>query len=146
VYLVLVKNDSENWDVVSYVNVLESAHAILDEAWESGLPITGMAVNHLPPSTTVKGATWDGTSFSGGTPAEGLPSDDDSETWGNITRYAFLADSKVVLLMVVNNDGPKSEMFSAAFEGDVAIAKSPEGSSFEIGNTVSWVGNEITLL
>lgn len=139
-YAVLVQNSDNTWDVLNVLRTNElSSTTIVDEAFTTGLPITGLeATSHK--SSAVKGATWDGTSFSGGNITANMPSDED-ELWNNIKRYVFLCDNKVVLTMTISSSLSTAEMFDAAFSsGGVRLAKVPEGQLVRPGTTVNWDG------
>jgi hypothetical protein len=141
-YAILVKNTDNSWDVIDLYKKTEP-DVILDEALQSGLPIVGMeATSHR--KNALKGAIWDGTSFSGGTASSEGPSNDDDEFWNSVKRYVFLCDNKVVLGKTVSVLSANVEMFDAAFSSEVTVVKVPDNQVVYVGETYGWNGTEFT--
>ena len=145
-YIVLTKNSNDTWDAISQAELAEEtiSKTVLDEAFESGLPITGMdATSHK--GSALKESIWNGVSFSGGRVSEDLLLLED-EYWDLNKRYVFLCNNKVVFSLVVNNESNKSEMFAAAFAGETILIKTETGPFNKVGKTFNWDGTELTLV
>ena len=145
-YVVLTKNSNDTWDAISQAEFAEGtvSKTVLDEAFESGLPITGMDATPYK-ATAVKESIWDGVSFSGGRINEEFLSIED-EYWDTNKRYVFLSDNKVVLAVTVKNEDSKSEMFAAAFAGETILVKTETGPFNKVGKTFNWDGTELTVV
>jgi hypothetical protein len=143
-YIVLTKNSNNTWDGISQAQLKEGtiSKTVLDEAFETGLPITAMDVTSHK-ETAKKGATWNGTSFSGGT--ADLAEEVDDEFWTLNKRYAFLCDNKVVLAVIVSNSSSGSEMWAAAVAGETILVKTESVPFSKVGKTFNWDGTELTL-
>jgi hypothetical protein len=141
-YAILTKNSNNTWDCIKKV-ILSPEHdtTVLDAAIETGLPITGMnAAEHK--TSAVRGATWDGTSFTGGNINLGTPLD--NEYLDTINRYVFLCDDKVVFSATMKINSPDSEMFEAAFSGETILVKYTLDIINPIGQTFNWDGTVLT--
>jgi hypothetical protein len=143
-YIVLTKNSDNTWDGISQAQFEEGtiSKTVLDEAFETGLPITAMDVTSHK-ETAKKGATWNGTSFSGGSNNSSESPDD--EFWTLNKRYAFLCDNKVVLAVTVLNSSSVSGMWAAAVAGETILVKTESGPFNKVGKTFNWDGTELTL-
>jgi hypothetical protein len=143
-YLILTKNSDNTWDGVHEIIPNPSQDTtIIEAAFESGLPVTGMNAS-LHKTSAVRGATWNGTSFSGGEVNTEVSLD--QETLDSMKRYVFLCDSKVVLSMTLVSTAPNTEMFDAAFAGETILVKPVGGPFNKIGKTFNWDGTDLTLV
>ena len=145
-YVVLTKNSDDTWDAIAQTDFPDGSisKTVLDQALETGLPITGMDATPYK-ATAVKESVWNGTSFSGGRVNDNFSSVED-EYWETNKRYVFLSDSKVILAITVKNDDSKAEMYAAAFAGETTIVKSDSGPYNKVGKTFTWDGTELTLV
>jgi hypothetical protein len=145
-YVVLTKNANNTWDAIHELNMKQGTDisTLLDSAIEKGVPLVGMNVTPYK-SKAVKGSVWNGSSFSGGTPAENVPSDTD-EKWNTIEKYSFLSDNEIVISFTINNDDAKSAMFKAAFAGETVLVKNMTKPLDKIGKTFTLDGLELTLV
>jgi hypothetical protein len=143
-YAILTKNGDNTWDGIHQISPsLQHDTTVVEAAFETGLPITGMNASEHKTSA-VRGATWNGTSFSGGIINSESALDD--EALSKINRYVFLCDNKVVLSMTVSVNAAKAEMFNAAFSGETILVKNISGPKNVIGKTFNWDGSELTLV
>lgn len=145
-YIVLTKNANNTWDAIHDLNLKPGTDLteLLDNEIAKGVPLVGMNVTPYK-SKAVKGATWDGSSFSGGVPAEGVPLDSD-EWWTKIDKYSFLSDNKIVISFTMGNDDAKSVMFKAAFAGETILLKNANKPLDKVGKTFTLDGLELTLV
>jgi hypothetical protein len=143
-YIVLTKNSNNSWDAIHDLNIKGTTElvSLIEKEFEKGVPLVGMNVT-AHKSKAVKGAIWDGSSFSGGVPAEGVPSDTD-EAWTKREKYSFLSDNKIIVSFTINNDDAKSEMFKAAFAGETVLVKNLTKPFDKIGQTFNLNGTELT--
>ena len=137
-YSAIVKNSNNSWDVFFNFDYSSSQRVeILDEAWESRLPIVGMELT--PYKNTAKiGSTWDGSSFSGGNEVDGIIFKDlptTKEYWDSHKTYGFLCDNKVLAIIIVENSQSNAELISAAFESEVKLIKTVW---MKVGKTIQW--------
>lgn len=143
-YSVLVKNDDSSWDVIGLFKLEEhpDKSAVIDSAIDSGLAITGMETTSYKNDARIN-SVWDGSSFSGGNALSPEAKDDD-ELWSTFKKYSLLCDNKVIFNMTINNDSPRSELFSAAFASEVTLVKVPTDQTVFIGETYGWDGERFT--
>jgi hypothetical protein len=141
-YAILTKNSNDTWDGIYqiYTNG-PSSTVVVDAALETGLPIIGMNASEHKTSA-VRGATWDGTSFTGGTVNPETPLDD--EALAKINRYVFLCDNKVVFSLTMSVNSSTAEMFDAAFSGETILVKHTLGPINVVGKTFNWDGTDLT--
>ena len=138
-YAILVKNNEESYDVLSSLNYTDQEIMNnIENALNSGSPVIGMAATDHKLTATY-GATWNGTSFSGGKASR--MSDATEEEINSFDLYAFLQNNVLIARYGVRTDSPKSEMFKAAFESDVILVKVPEDQSVYPGETHNWNGS-----
>jgi hypothetical protein len=143
-YAILTKNGNNTWDGIHQITPsLENDTTVVEAAFETGLPITGMNASEHKTSA-VRGATWNGVSFSGGLINSELSLDD--AAIAAINRYVFLCDSKVVLSLSVPVNSVKAEMFNAAFSGETILVKNTSGPRSVVGKTFNWDGLALTLV
>jgi hypothetical protein len=145
-YIILTKNASNTWDAIHDLNFQQTSDVakLINEELDKGVPLIGMKVTSYK-SKAVKGAMWDGSSFSGGSPAEGVPADDE-DVWNTREKYSFLSDNKIVVSFTINNDDSRSEMFKAAFTGETILVRNLSRPINKIGKTFSLNGLELTLV
>jgi hypothetical protein len=143
-YAVLVKNDSATWDVIGLLDYsgLPEKAAVIDEALESGLPITGMETTPFK-NTARTGSIWNGTSFSGGSPLSPDANDSD-EYWDTVKKYSLLCNNKLISSIIVLKDGSRAPLYEAAFATEVNLVKVPSDQSVFIGETYGWDGSKFT--
>lgn len=141
-YIIITKNSDNTWDCIREVDFnLLSDPTVANAAVETGLPIIGMNASEHKTSA-VKGATWDGTSFTGGTVNPLTPVDD--ESLAKINKYVFLCDTKVVLTLSVSVDASSAEMYDAAFAGETVLVENTLGTINPVGKTFNWDGTVLT--
>jgi hypothetical protein len=138
-YAILVKNDDESYDVVSIynhkdtdiINGIEAALAL-------GHPVIAMEASEHK-LTATHGSTWNGTSFSGGKPSRA--SEATQEQLDSFNLYVFLSNNVLIARHGLPVGSNKTELFNAAFNGEVVFAKVPEDQSVSEGETVGWDGS-----
>ncbi|MFN7583939.1 MAG: hypothetical protein ACK5P0_01120 [bacterium] len=136
-YAVVVKNDN-NYDVVAIWkhNDNEIITAI-DAAWNSGLPITSLdACSHK--LTARYGATWNGSSFSGGRTRLVEPT---QEQLDSFDLYAFICNNTLIARVAALTNSPTREMYAAAHASGMTLIKIPSDQSVTVGKTYTWDGN-----
>lgn len=132
----LVKGSTQDWEVIGKYNLPEPKFNEFLTAYESGSPITGMVTTAYT-DTAVPGATWNGTSFSGGTKSPWM---DETVDWSVIATYALMVDNKVLISFTnVKNDTGYDKM-QAAFSSDVTMVPITLGQVVRLGNI--WNGQE----
>ena len=143
-YVVLTKNANNTWDAIHDLNIKPGTNLseLIESALEKGVPLVGMNVTSHK-AKAIKGATWDGSSFSGGSPAEGVPSDSD-DLWTTREKYSFLSDNKIVVSFTIYNTDAQSEMFKAAFAGETVLVKNSTRPLDKVGKTFNLNGMELT--
>ena len=93
-YAILVKNN-EAYDVIGFFSSQkENVMSTLDSAYATGLPITAIEASAHKQSA-LYGATWNGSSFSGGTAGPNLMTAT-QEQLDSFDLYAFLKHKKMV--------------------------------------------------
>jgi hypothetical protein len=137
-YSAIVKNSDNSWDVFFNFDFSSKERVeILNEAWESKLPIVAMELT--PYKNTAKiGSTWNGTSFSGGYESDGiifkdLPSTE--EYWDSHKTYGFLCDNKVLAIIIVQNTQSNAEIIAEAMASEVQLIKT---FWLKVGKTIQW--------
>jgi len=141
-YAILVKNN-EAYDVIGFFSSQkEGVMSALDAAYETGVPIVGMESN-AHKRTAKYGATFDGSSFSGGTAGPGLL-EATQEQLDSFNLYTFLSNNVVVARVAVTVDSPKAEMYAAAFASGVNLIKVPSNQSILLGHTYNWDGTSFS--
>jgi hypothetical protein len=138
-YAILVKNDDESYDVVSiYNNKNTDIMDGIESALALGHPVVAMkASDHK--LTATHGSTWNGTSFSGGKPSRA--SEATQEQLDSFNLYVFLSNNILIARHGLPVDSNKTELFDAAFNGEVVFAKVPEDQAIAEGETVNWDGS-----
>lgn len=136
-YACVVKNSQGTWDIYGFAGYPTdpARQSALDAAIDSGLPITGMILTPYQWSGTT-GATWDGSSFSGGFPCL-IPPDAD---WNAINTYGYLCNNVVVYASIGATGTVATQQMNAIFAGDseINIIKVPEGQTANVGDI--WDG------
>lgn len=140
-YAILVKNSDESYDILNFINYYDDAETVslLDAALSDlSNPIIAMdASDHK--ITATRGATWNGTSFSGGRVSKAA--DATAEELDSFKLYVFLHNNIVVARNAVKTDSPRAEAFSAAFASEVKLVKVPDDQYVAIGETHGWDGS-----
>jgi hypothetical protein len=134
-YIAITKNDNNTWDAIYDLAVKNGTdlYSLLADEIAKGLPLIGMRVTPYK-SKAIRGAVWDGTSFSGGNLKPHVPLDDD-EIWTTSEKYSFLSDNKIVVSFTVPNDDSQSEMFKAAFAGETVLVRNISKPLDKVGKT-----------
>jgi hypothetical protein len=142
-YVVLTKNNNNTWDAIHDLNLKPGTdlYELLDSEVAKGIPLVGMNVTSHK-SKAIKGATWNGSSFSGGELNESTPLDSD-EFWSNVEKYSFLSDNKIVVSFTMGNDNANSSMFKAAFAGETILVKNASKPFDKVGKTFYLNGVEL---
>ena len=140
-YTVVTKNANNTWDAIYEISIqgVTALSELLADETAKGLPLVGMRVTPYK-SKAIRGAVWDGTSFSGGTLKPHVPLDND-EIWTTSEKYAFLSDNKIVVSFTVPNDDSQSEMFKAAFAGETILVKNISKPIDKVGKTFTLTDN-----
>lgn len=143
-YAVLVKNNETSWDVIGLLDygVIPAKSQIIDDALDSGMPITGMTTTQYRNDARTN-AVWNGTSFSGGIPLSEDANNTD-EFWNSVKQYSIICDNKIISNITINNDNPRSALYEAAFASEVTMVKVPEHQVVYLGETYGWNGAEFT--
>ena len=141
-YAVVVKNDNV-YDVIGFFShqkneVMET----LDSAWETGLPITAIDASSYK-QTALYGATWNGSSFSGGTAGPNLASAT-QEQLDSFDLYAFLSNNTVVARIAIATNSPKKEMYAAAVATGMSLLKVPSSQNLLLGFSYNWDGTSFS--
>ncbi len=138
-YAVLVNINDKLYDVIAtFHKPVQKFMDDLDAAYETGLPITAIDAN-LHKQTALYGATWNGSSFSGGVAGPKLL-EATQEQLDSFDLYAFLSNNVVVARIAAAVDTPKAEMFRAALATGMSMVKVPSTQSVVIGQTYTWDG------
>lgn len=141
-YAVVVKNDNV-YDVIGFFNHQKtSVIETLDAAWETGLPITGIDASAYK-QEALYGATWNGSSFSGGTAGPNLASAT-QEQLDSFDLYAFLSNNTVVARVAVATSSPKREMYAAAIATGASLLKVPANQNLLLGFSYNWDGTSFS--
>lgn len=145
-YYALAQNNDQNWKVIFYFDYHDPARVtLLEESLDNNNnEILGMKVlNNLWDATKI-GAEFDGESFTGGIENPIAPLPDDIEFWNNVNSYVFLHDNKVIAGIVTHKETSQETFIEEAFSGKVRLFKSPKEQRLQIGDVVSWNGEEFT--
>lgn len=141
-YAVLVKNNG-SYDVIGeWSNNQPEKRAAVEAAVESGLPIVGMEANAYKLEAKY-GATWNGSTFSGGTAGPNLLSST-QEQLDSFNLYVFLCDNVVVARLATSVNSAKAEMYAAAFTNEVILVKVPSDQKVFPGETYNWDGSRFS--
>lgn len=139
-YACIVKNSQDTWDIYGFAAYPSNAEkqARLEDAVDSGLPITGMVLTPYKWSAT-PGAVWDGESFTGGSTST-IPETID---WDSISVYGYLCNDIIVYGSLTSKSTTVAQQMDAIFAGDseIGIIKVPEGQTAKIGDV--WDGENI---
>jgi hypothetical protein len=149
-YFVIAKNEDSSWKAVfQFTYSTDARKNILDAALESNLPITLMETTSYR-NQAKSGAVWDGSSFSGGTPADGvdymeLPTTDDY--WNDRRTYAFICDNVIIAMVIAHNDTTIGSFLNEHLnKTDVRLIKVPADKFFLVGEDVQYDDATKTLL
>ena len=143
-YAILVKNN-DSYDVIGEWNHgQEEKKAALESACQSGLPIVGMEANEFKIEAKY-GATWNGTTFSGGTAGPNLLSST-QEQLDSFNLYVFLCDNVVVARLATSVNSPKAPMYAAAFTSEVTLVKVPSDQRVFAGESYNWDGTRFSVI
>lgn len=147
-YVILVKNN-DVYDVLARFKHSDAElAAVLDAAFSSGSPITGMAITgdletvRQHKITATYGAAWNGSSFSGGRVSKA--SEATLEELDSVDLYVFLCDNVIVARMGTLREDEKADMYRAAFSGETLLVKVPNHQVVFVGETYGWSGTEFT--
>jgi hypothetical protein len=137
-YACVVKNSEGTWDVFSFLSYPSNQEKQnrLASAVESGLPITGMVLTDYKWSAT-NGATFDGTTFTGGTESV-VPLSND---WSSINTFGYLCNNIIVGAFITTAGSSVADQYNAIFSDETTIIKVPEGQTANIGDI--WDGENI---
>jgi hypothetical protein len=119
-YVIIVKDAADTYDVIAALRTTEEIRTSLDSEWNKGLPVIGMDINDHK-LTATKGSTWNGTSFDG-TVNEGFLALTQAEK-DLYKQYGFLCDNKIIHRISVDADSEKASLYDAAFSGEVFLVK-----------------------
>lgn len=142
-YAVLVNISDNLYDVIATFS--KPDQKIMDDlnaAYETGSPITAIDAN-LHKQTALYGATWNGSSFSGGTAGPRLL-EATQEQLDSFDLYAFLCNNIVVARIAASVDSPKAEMFRAALATGMSMVKVPSNQSILAGQSYNWDGTSFS--
>lgn len=134
----VVKTSDQDWEVVQKYDIKkeEKLNAFLT-AYQDENPIVGMITSSYEDSA-VPGATWNGSSFSGGTKPEWMNNPDID--WSVISTYALLSNNVIIFLFNnVKNDASDAKM-KAAFESEVTMVPIQLDNVPKLGDI--WNGQE----
>ena len=134
----VVKTPDGNWEVVEKYNIKNEVKLnTFLTAYESESPIVGMITTSYQDSA-VPGATWNGSSFSGGTKPPYMDGTD--VDWSVITTYALLSNNVIIFLFNTVNNDPKDAKMKAAFESEVTMVPITVGNVPRLGDI--WNGQQ----
>jgi hypothetical protein len=136
-YAVVVKNN-DNYDVVGIWKHTDSTIlTAIEAAWSSGLPITSLDACSYK-LTAKYGATWDGSSFSGGRERLIEPTQEELDSFD---LYAFICNNIVIARVAALTNSPTREMYAAAHASGMTLIKIPSDQTVVVGKTYTWDGN-----
>lgn len=142
-YAVLVNISDNLYDVIAtFGKPVQKIMDDLDAAYETGLPIIAIDAS-LHKQTALYGATWNGSSFSGGIAGPRLL-EATQEELDSFNLYAFLCNNVVVARIAVPVNTPKAEMFSAAVATGMSMVKVPSDQSILVGQSYNWDGTSFS--
>ena len=133
----IVKITDENWEVVAKYDIPEVKFNAFLTAYESGSPITGMVTTSYQDSA-VPGATWDGSSFSGGTKPQYM--NDPDTDWSVLSTYALLSDNVILFLFNTVKNDAADERMKAIYASEVSIVPITIDYVPSLGDT--WDGQQ----
>lgn len=142
-YAVLVENNGLHDVIGLFSHNRQAVTDALDAAWETGSAITAINVN-AHKQTALYGATWNGSSFSGGVAGPNL-NNATQEELDSFDLYAFLCNNVVVARMAAPVNTPKAEMFSIACDTGMILVKVPSSQSILVGKSYNWDGTSFTI-
>lgn len=143
-YAVLVNVNNNLYDVIATFNKpVKKVMDDLDAAYATGSPITPIDANSFK-QTALYGATWNGSSFSGGVPGPRLL-EATQEELDSFDLYAFLCNNVVVARIASPISGPKAEMFRAAYATGMSMVKVPATQNVVIGQSYNWDGTSFSV-
>lgn len=136
-YACVVRNAEDTWDVwrvlPGFPPNAGGRQERIDDAFASGLPITGMDLTPFGASAT-SGAVWNGTGLSGGVP-NSAPVDTD---WSAITMYGYLCNNIVLVIFLSDPFAISNDQMSAIFSHETTMVNIPNNVSVKIGDI--WDG------
>lgn len=143
-YAILVENN-DAYDVIGiYSSNKPEVMDNLDAAYATGVTISAIDASAYK-QTALHGATFDGSSFSGGTAGPNLLTAT-QEQLDSFNLYAFLSNNTVVARMAVPSTGPKAEMFAAANAAGMILVKIPDNQTVYVGQTYNWDGTSFSTI
>jgi hypothetical protein len=135
----IVKNSDGNWEVAEKYNLPESKLSLLLTAHENKDTIVGMITSAYE-DTAVPGATWNGSSFSGGTKLRWMDNPDLAVDWSVSTTYSLLINN--VIFIVFNNvkNDLSDDKMKAIFSSEVSMVPFEENRYLNLGTI--WDGQD----
>lgn len=133
--LVVKKSDNE-WEVVEKYDLTPDRLEKFMGIYEGPDEITGMATGEHY-STAYKGATWNGSSFSGGDKPVWV---DDATFAESFKTYVLLGGNVVFMILSASNNSILQDKLDAAFASEVTLVPILPGQEANIGSI--WNGND----
>jgi hypothetical protein len=141
-YAIIVENN-DAYDVIGlYSSNKPEVMDNLDTVYATGATISSMDASAYK-QTALHGATFNGSSFSGGIAGPNLLTAT-QEQLDSFNLYAFLSNNVVVARVAVPSEGPKAEMFAAANAAGMILAKIPDRQTVYVGQTYNWDGTSFS--
>lgn len=136
----VVKNSDENWEVAVKRTLPDDRLAAFKAAFDGGSTINGMKTTAYK-ETVLRGATWDGSSFSGGE-NYGFPEEDTD--WDVYGTFSILIDNVVFVTFIQTKNDAFYDMLDAAFSSEVTLVpiELEQRESCNVGSI--WNGQEFT--
>lgn len=142
-YAVLVNINDNLYDVIATFNKpVKQVMDDLDAAYATGSSITAIDAN-AHKQTALYGATWNGSSFSGGTAGPRLL-EATQEQLDSFDLFAFLCNNVVVARIAAPVNTPKAEMFAAALATGMSMVKVPATQNVVVGQSYNWDGTSFS--
>lgn len=134
----VVKVSNTDWEVVAKYDLDPAKYDLFTGLYESGKPITGMVTTEHRDLATL-GASWNGSSFSGGKDPVHVRSE---EEWSTTSTYALLADNVIFMILTAVLDEAHDKKMKAVFSSDVTLVPIRLGDLVKPGSI--WNGQEFT--
>lgn len=138
-YVILVRNSDNSYDVIDKLFLTEEAKSRLDATWDTNIPVIGINANDHKTTATL-GSTWNGTSFDGAVKPGYFEVGE--EIHNEYSSYVFIRENIVIHRLGVEANSPKAEKYDAAFSVEPILVKVPDNQIVYPGETYGWNGTE----
>lgn len=138
-YVILVRNSDNSYDVMDKLFLSEEAKSRLDATWDTNLPVIGINANDHKTTATL-GSTWNGTSFDGAVKPGYFEAGEEKNN--EYSSYVFIRENIVIHRLGVEANSAKAEKYDAAFSVEPILVKVPDNQIVYPGETYGWNGTE----